>query len=57
MKVTDLGMSGVHTYAGKGISSYLIQTDDYKLLLDCGSGALPSLEQHLDPLKLDGALL
>ncbi|MFT8669753.1 MAG: MBL fold metallo-hydrolase [Liquorilactobacillus hordei] len=57
MKVTVLGMYGGYPYAGKGTSSYLIQTDDYNLLLDCGSGALLSLEQHLDPLKLDGVLL
>ncbi|MDN2452788.1 MBL fold metallo-hydrolase [Lactobacillus sp. UCMA15818] len=57
MKVTVLGMYGGYPYAGKGTSSYLIQKNDYNLLLDCGSGALLSLERYLNPLELDGVLL
>ncbi|KRL04799.1 MBL fold metallo-hydrolase [Liquorilactobacillus oeni] len=57
MKITVLGMYGGYPYAGKGTSSYLLQGNNFNLLLDCGSGALLSLEQHLDPLKLNAVLL
>lgn len=50
-------MYGGYPFAGKGTSSYLIQAKGFNLLLDCGSGALMSLEKYIDPLKLDAVLL
>lgn len=57
MKLTVLGMYGGYPYDDVGTSAYLLQTADYNLLLDCGSGALLSLQHHLDPLQLDAVLL
>ncbi|MCP9313468.1 MBL fold metallo-hydrolase [Liquorilactobacillus satsumensis] len=57
MKITVLGMYGGYPYDNQGTSSYLLQEDGFNLLLDCGSGALLSLEHHLDPMKLDAVLL
>ncbi|EKK20337.1 Metal-dependent hydrolase of the beta-lactamase superfamily I [Fructilactobacillus florum 8D] len=57
MRVTILGFYGGYPFAGIGTSSYLIETGTYRLLLDCGSGALLELEKHCDPLQLDAVLL
>lgn len=57
MKVTVLGIYGGYPYNGTPSSSYLIQDDDFNLMLDAGSGSLLSLEEVLDPLQLDAVLL
>lgn len=57
MKITILGFFGGYPYDGKATSSYLLQSDGYNLLLDCGSGALLNLEKELDPLQLNAVLL
>ncbi|WP_054701259.1 MBL fold metallo-hydrolase [Secundilactobacillus odoratitofui] len=57
MKLTTIGYYGGYPAKGVGTSSYLIESDGFHLLMDCGSGALLSLEQVLDPLKLDAVIL
>lgn len=57
MKVTVLGYYGGYPANGIGTSSYLIESGGYHLLMDCGSGALLSLEKVLDPLQLDAVIL
>lgn len=57
MKVTVLGYYGGYPANGIGTSSYLIEADGFHLLMDCGSGALLSLEKVLDPLQLDAVIL
>lgn len=57
MKITILGYYGGYPTKGVGTSSYLIQSEDFHLLLDAGSGSLLTLENHIDPLKLDAVLL
>lgn len=57
MKLTILGYYGGYPDHGVGTSSYLIESGDYKLLLDCGSGALLALEKADDPFDLDAVLL
>lgn len=57
MKITVLGYYGGYPFNGDGTSSYLVQTETFNLLLDCGSGALIELENHLDPLQLDAVIL
>lgn len=57
MKVTVLGYYGGYPANGIGTSSYLIESNGFHLLMDCGSGALLSLEKVLDPLQLDAVIL
>ncbi|MHA8110034.1 MBL fold metallo-hydrolase [Lactobacillaceae bacterium Melli_B4] len=57
MKVKVLGFYGGYPANGDGTSSYLIQSGDFNLLLDCGSNALNELERQIDPLNLDAVIL
>lgn len=55
--LTVLGCSGTHAGAGQACSSYLVEHDGYRLLLDCGNGALANLQQRIDVSDLDALLL
>lgn len=57
LKITVLGCLGAYPYKGEGTSSYLLESDGFKLLLDAGSTTLVNLEEHLDPLTLDAVIL
>ncbi|MHA8138140.1 MBL fold metallo-hydrolase [Lactobacillaceae bacterium Scapto_B20] len=57
MKVTVLGFYGGYPSNGDGTSSYLIQSGNFNLLLDCGSNALNELENQINPLNLDAVIL
>lgn len=57
MKLTVLGFYGGYPYKDVGTTSFLLESDHFHLLMDCGSGALMSLEHHLDPFLLDGVIL
>lgn len=57
MKLTVLGYYGGYPQNGVGTSSYLVQSNQFNLLIDCGSGALLSLEKVLDPLQLNAVVL
>ncbi|MBL1228976.1 MBL fold metallo-hydrolase [Enterococcus sp. BWB1-3] len=57
MKITVLGCLGAYPYDGKGTSSYLLESEDFHLLLDAGSTTLINLERHVDPLELDAVIL
>lgn len=57
MLVTVLGFYGGYPHNGIGTSSYLLQDDDKKLLIDCGSGALNALASYMKPTDLDAVVL
>ncbi|OJG97772.1 metallo-beta-lactamase [Enterococcus termitis] len=57
LKITVLGCLGAYPYKGEGTSSYLLEADGFKLLLDAGSTTLVNLEEHVDPLSLDAVIL
>lgn len=57
MKLTVLGYYGGYPTPLAGTTGFLLTAGDYHLLLDCGSGVLKVLEQYLDPLRLDAAIL
>ncbi|MBL1227565.1 MBL fold metallo-hydrolase [Enterococcus sp. BWR-S5] len=57
MKITVLGCLGAYPYKGQGTSSYLLEADGFRLLLDAGSTTLINLEEHIDPLELDAVIL
>lgn len=57
MKLTVLGCSGSHVGALRMCSSYLVESDGYRLLLDCGNGSLSNLQRRLDVAQVDALLL
>lgn len=57
MKLTILGYLGGYPDHGIGTSAYLVQSGDFNLLMDAGSGALLELQKVLDPNLLDAVLL
>lgn len=57
MQLTVLGYWGGYPTKNEGTSSYLLESEDFHLLIDAGSASLISLENHLDPLKLDAVIL
>ncbi|WP_086348953.1 MBL fold metallo-hydrolase [Candidatus Enterococcus clewellii] len=57
MKITVLGCLGAYPYKDQGTSSYLLEAEGFRLLLDAGSTTLINLEKHMDPLELDAVIL
>ncbi|MCA9767039.1 MAG: MBL fold metallo-hydrolase [Carnobacterium sp.] len=57
MQLTILGYWGGYPTKNEGTSSYLLESDNFHLLIDAGSASLIALEKHLDPLELDALLL
>lgn len=57
MKLTVLGCLGAYPYNNEGTSSYLLESENFHLLIYAGSATLINLENHLNPLTLDAAIL
>jgi ribonuclease BN (tRNA processing enzyme) len=57
MKLTVLGCAGSFPSAQSPASSYLLEHDGHRIVLDLGSGALGALQRHADPYDLDAAVL
>jgi len=57
MRVTVLGYQSPYPGPGGATPGYLVETDRARLLLDCGSGVLAHLGQHLAIYELDALLL
>ena len=57
MRLTVLGSSGTFPASGKACSGYLIAEGDTRLLLDCGSGIVASLQKHIAIEDLTGILI
>lgn len=55
--LTVIGCSGTHPGAGQACASYLVEQDGYRLLLDCGNGALANLQQRIDVSSVDALLI
>ncbi len=53
MRVTVIGCSGSFPGPDSPASSYLIEADDYAMLLDFGSGALGSLQRYHSMYEID----
>jgi ribonuclease BN (tRNA processing enzyme) len=57
MKLTVVGCSGSFPSAESACSSYLVEADGFRLLLDMGNGALGELQRHCGLYDLDAVLL
>lgn len=57
MKLTVLGCAGSYPGPDSPCSSYLVEADGFRLLLDLGSGAFGALQRHADPRRVDAVLL
>lgn len=57
MKLTILGYMGAYPTAKNATSSYLVESQDFKLLIDIGSGAYQKLAQVMEPTDIDALLL
>jgi len=57
LKVTIIGCWGGFPRVGEATSGYLIEHDNYKLLLECGSGVVSSLQKKIDLGNLDAVLI
>ncbi|GAA3061414.1 hypothetical protein GCM10020000_50780 [Streptomyces olivoverticillatus] len=57
MKLTVIGCSGSFPSTESACSSYLVEADGYRLLLDMGNGALGELQRHIGLYDLDAVLL
>ena len=57
MKITVLGYNGGYPNNEIGTTGYLVQSQNYNLLLDAGSATLIELQKHLDPMLLDAVLI
>lgn len=57
MKLTVVGCSGSFPSQDSACSSYLVEADGYRLLLDMGNGALGELQRHCGLYDLDAIVL
>jgi ribonuclease BN (tRNA processing enzyme) len=57
MKLTVVGCSGSFPSAESACSSYLVEADGYRLLLDMGNGALGALQRYCGLYDLDAIYL
>ncbi len=57
MRLTVLGCAGSFPSAHSPASSYLLEHDDHRIVLDLGSGAFGALQRHADPYRLDAVVL
>lgn len=57
MKVKLLGINGPFPSAGGACSSYLIESENTRILVDAGSGSLSNLMKFMDPAELDAIFL
>ncbi|OIJ18393.1 hypothetical protein BKP45_12520 [Anaerobacillus alkalidiazotrophicus] len=57
MKLTIVGHWGAFPEVGEATSCYLLEQDGFKLLVDCGSGALSQLQHYCSLADLDAVIL
>ncbi len=57
MKLTVLGCSGSLPGPDSPASGYLVEADEFRVLLDCGNGVLGALQRHVAPRDVDAIVL
>ena len=57
LQLTVLGCSGTHVGRDRMCSSYLVECEGYRLMLDCGNGSLSNLQQRHDVGQIDAIII
>jgi ribonuclease BN (tRNA processing enzyme) len=57
VRLTIVGCSGSAPGPASACSCYLVEDDDYRLLLDLGPGASGPLQQYISPADVDAVIL
>jgi ribonuclease BN (tRNA processing enzyme) len=57
VKLTVLGCSGTYPGPKSACSSYLLESDGFRLVLDAGNGSFGELQNHCDLRDIDAVLL
>jgi ribonuclease BN (tRNA processing enzyme) len=57
MKITTIGWWGAYPNAGQATSGYLLESQDFSALIDCGSGVLAQLQQYTTLQAIDAVVL
>ncbi len=55
--LTVIGHWGAYPNCGEATSCYLLQAEETSVLLDCGSGALSVLQEHMSLADIDAVIL
>lgn len=57
MRLTVIGCAGSAPAPDSACSCYLVETEEYRLLLDLGAGASGPLQRYIDPADVDAVIL
>ncbi|QGQ98327.1 MBL fold metallo-hydrolase [Paenibacillus psychroresistens] len=57
MKITVLGPWGAYPKAGEATAGYLLEHEDEKILIDCGSGVLAQLQKHIQLSEVTAVII
>ena len=57
MKVTIIGCDGAYPRVNGATSAYLIEDKNTRVLLDCGSGSISRLQNHIELRELYGMII
>jgi len=57
MQLTVIGSAGSHPGPESACSSYLLEHEGFRLLIDLGNGALGELQKHVDPRDIDAVFI
>ncbi|WP_110114358.1 MBL fold metallo-hydrolase [Bacillus sp. CGMCC 1.16541] len=57
MKVTVVGFWGGYPHRNEATSSYLVEHEEFSLLVDCGSGSLAQLQNYIQPEDVDAMII
>lgn len=57
MKITVIGYWGAFPKKNEATTGYLLETSNYNILIDCGSGVLSKVQNYIDLSKIDAVIL
>ncbi|MFY9135886.1 MAG: MBL fold metallo-hydrolase, partial [Bacillota bacterium] len=57
LELTIIGNQGPYPGPGGACSGYLVRSQGATVLIDCGPGVMPRLQQHIDVSSLDAVVI